>query len=668
VRPVFGAKLYPAALSPVERKAGAPANVRTANGGTAALSQTLELFPIGNCAASALIDDAGRFVWSCAPRVDGDPFFSALLGGKDAAEEAACGLWAVDVEETVEVRQSYLRNTPILSTEIVDAHGGALEIIDFSPRYRQFGRVYRPFAFIRLIRPITGAPRIRIRMRPTANYGEQSCSTTTGSNHIRYIGGDTTIRLTTDASVTHILEERTFRLEEAIAMFLGPDEGFEADVAMTTERMLRETTFYWRNWVRTLSVPLEWQDEVIRAAITLKLCAYEETGAIVAALTTSIPEHPVAPGEPGRNWDYRYCWLRDAYYVVQALNRLGAADILENYLGYLRNLVDQARRGDVHPLAAPTGDAGGPAGFEPAVLIDSSKAGHVQPVYGVGLEPVLTEWIAPHLPGYRGMGPVRVGNQAHEHRQHDVYGQIVLSTVQAFFDERLFRPANEDDFRAIEPIGDRAFEFYDKPDASLWEFRGHEAVHTYSAVMCWAACDRLGNAAARVGLPDRAHHWAERARQMRETIERRAWNEKLGRYAATFDGDELDASLLQLIDVRFTTPEDPRMRATMEAVEKGLRRGAFMLRYAIPDDFGVPKTAFNFCTFWLVEALHLFGRTAEARELFEQMLARRTRAGLLSEDMALDGNELWGNYPQTYSLVGLINCATLISRPWSTVR
>jgi GH15 family glucan-1,4-alpha-glucosidase len=193
-------------------------------------------------------------------------------------------------------------------------------------------------------------------------------------------------------------------------------------------------------------------------------------------------------------------------------------------------------------------------------------------------------------------------------------------------------------------------------------------VHTYSSVMCWAACDRLGNAAAKLGLPERAHYWNDRAKLIRQTIETRAWNEELGRYAATFEGDELDASLLQMIDVRFTTPDDPRMKATLEAVEKHLRRGPFMLRYAIPDDFGLPKTAFNFCTFWLIEALHLSGRSEEARQLFGGMLSRRTKAGLLSEDITFDGGELWGNYPQTYSLVGLINCATLLSRPWSSVR
>ncbi|HEX3367371.1 glycoside hydrolase family 15 protein [Phenylobacterium sp.] len=604
------------------------------------MSQTLELFPIGNCAASALIDRRGRFVWACAPRVDGDPFFSALLGGADLdGGDDAYGLWSVEVENRAETTQTYLRNTPILVTEVTDTTGGKLEIIDFCPRYRQFGRLYRPLAFIRLIRPVTGTPRIRVKLRPTVNYGEAAATTTNGSNHIRYVGGETTLRLTTDGPMSHVLEERLFRLEEPVAMFLGPDEGFPDDITTTTRRMLRETTDYWRRWVRTLSVPLEWQEAVIRAAITLKLCAHEDTGAIVAALTTSIPEHAVEPGETARNWDYRYCWLRDAYYVVQALNRLGAADILENYLVYLRNLVDQV-----------------------------AASGRVQPVYGVGLEPVLTERVAPALKGYRGMGPVRVGNQAHEHMQYDVFGQIVLSTVQAFFDERLMRPPTVDDFKALEWVGERAFELYDKPDASLWEFRGREAVHTYSSVMCWAACDRLGNAAHRLGLEDRAVFWNGRAAQIRATIEREAWNEELGRYASTFGGDQLDASLLQMVDVRFLAPDDPRMAATMAAVEKGLRRGEFMLRYALPDDFGEPKTAFNFCTFWLIEALHLSGRTEEARQLFEEMLSRRTKAGLLSEDITFDGKELWGNYPQTYSLVGLINCATLLSRPWSSVR
>ncbi|HYD46268.1 MAG TPA: glycoside hydrolase family 15 protein [Phenylobacterium sp.] len=596
--------------------------------------QTLDLFPIGNCAASGLIDPAGRLVWACAPRVDGDPVFSALLGGAAAEGQDGQGFWAIEMEDQAQARQTYLRNTPIVRTELTDRSGATLEIIDFCPRYRMFGRMYRPLAFVRRIRPLSGAPVIRIKLRPTRSWGEHAAETTSGSNHIRYLLGHTTLRLTTNAPASHVTSERLFRLEDPLDFFLGPDEALENDVGATAERMQHETTDYWRGWVRTLSVPLDYQEAVIRAAIALKLCAVEETGAIVAALTTSIPEH----ADSGRNWDYRYCWLRDAYYVVQALNRLGVADLLENYLRYLRNLISRA------------------------------KGGHIQPVYGVGLEPALVERFAEHLPGYRDMGPVRIGNQAHEHLQHDVYGQIILSTVQAFFDQRLLRPATVEDFRELEPVGQRAFELHDQPDASLWEFRGRAAVHTYSAVMCWAACDRLGNAAAQLGLRDRADFWNERAAKVRATIEERAFHKDLGRFAATFDGEELDASLLQLVDVRFVAADDPRMAATIAAIEKGLRRGSHLLRYALPDDFGEPKTAFNICTFWFIEALHLSGRTDEARTLFEEMLSHRSPAGLLSEDLSFETGELWGNYPQTYSLVGLINCAMLLSRPWTAVR
>jgi GH15 family glucan-1,4-alpha-glucosidase len=266
------------------------------------------------------------------------------------------------------------------------------------------------------------------------------------------------------------------------------------------------------------------------------------------------------------------------------------------------------------------------------------------------------------------MGPVRLGNQAHEHHQHDVYGQIVLSTVQAFYDTRLLRPPGVEDFRALESVGDRAYEVYLKPDAGLWEFRTRAATHTYSTLMCWAACDRLASAAQRLDLPDRARFWRDRAAEVREAIETKAWNEQLGRYAATLGGGEMDASLLQMLDTRFVPPDDPRFLATLKAVEHDLKRGGVVLRYADEDDFGRPETAFNFCTFWLIEAYSLVGRREEARALLSEMLERRTSAGLLSEDCDLTTGAPWGNYPQTYSLAGLINCAVLLSDPWSTVR
>jgi GH15 family glucan-1,4-alpha-glucosidase len=593
----------------------------------------LKLWPIGNCQVSALVDSAAGFVWGCAPRVDGDPLFCSLLSPRSESLPPR-GEWRIALENQVKVEQSYLRNTPILSTRLTDADGGVAEIFDFCPRFERDGRMYRPVAFCRIARPVAGAPRLRVALNPAADWGAADAERTSGTNHIRYLLKPQPLRLTSDAPVGHLLEGRPFRLERAHHFFLGPDEPFAGNVAHSLAAWLHETSDEWRRWVRGLAIPLEWQRTVIRAAIALKLCQHEETGAIVAALTTSIPE---AAGS-ARNWDYRFCWIRDAYYTVQALNRLGALDVLENYLGYLRNIVDAA------------------------------EGGQIQPLYAVSGEPKLEEREAEALAGYRHMGPVRVGNAAYTQVQHDAYGQIVLSNVQAFIDERLFRKATDADFHALERVGERAWEMHDQPDAGLWEYRTRSAVHTYSAVMSWAACDRLAMAAEVLGLDERALLWRERSDVIRARIEKEAWFAPEERFGASFGGGELDASLLQLVDMRFLAPGDPRFQATFAAVEKGLRRGEHMLRYAAEDDFGLPETAFNFCTFWLIEALHLAGRSEEARAVYEKTLERLTPAGLLSEDTDFETGELWGNYPQTYSLVGLINCAVLLSRPWSAVR
>jgi len=591
---------------------------------------SLNLWPIGNCQVSGLVDRAGALVWGCVPRVDGDPVFSSLLGG----HSPAAGFWRIELEQVARTSQEYLRNTPVLRTLHEDANGGSIEVIDFCPRFVRSGRTYRPVAFVRIVRPLSGSPRIRVRLCPTRDWGREADPLPGGSNHLRFTFPELPMRLTTNAPVSLVREQRLFRVERPLHFFFGPDESFADDVSQGVETMLQLTIQEWQQWSRGLAIPLEWQAAVIRSAITLKLCQHEETGAIVAALTTSVPEHAGSQ----RNWDYRYCWIRDAYYTVQALNRLGALDVLEGFLAYLRNIVDTA------------------------------KGGNIQPLYGVTGEASLDETVADRLPGYRGMGPVRVGNQAFDQVQHDAYGQIVLSNAQGFFDQRLFRMSGVADFQALERVGERAWELFDKPDAGLWELRTRQSVHTYSAAMCWAACDRLANAAEILGLPDRRELWADRAGEIRRLIEQSAWRDDTKRLSATFAGDDLDASVIQLLDLRFLAPDDPRFLSTLAAVEQGLRRGSHMLRYATEDDFGLPETAFNVCTFWLIEALHATGRSGDARTLFEEMLERRTAAGLLSEDIDPESGELWGNYPQTYSLVGIINCAVLLSKPWSSIR
>jgi len=594
---------------------------------------SLDLGVIGNCAISALIDRLGRIVWCCLPKFDGDPSFCQLLHNGASIENGGLGFYQIEIADFARSDQHYIKNTSVLITRLYDTSGAAVEITDFAPRYAQMGRMFRPTTIVRKLRPISGMPRIRIALRPTFDYGAGRPEVTRGSNHIRYVGPPVTLRLTTDAPLAFIVDETPFFLEHPLTLVLGPDETLARPIEETGRDFMEKTVDYWRRWVRTLAVPLEWQDAVVRAAITLKLCSFEETGGIIAAMTTSLPE----AADSGRNWDYRFCWLRDAFFVVRALNRLGAVATMENYLRYLTNIVGTV------------------------------NGGHLQPVYGITLEQNLVEREIASLSGYRGMGPVRVGNQAHEHTQHDVYGQVVLAATQAFFDERLFRPADIDTYRRLEAVGDRAYALHDQPDAGLWELRGTARVHTFSTLMCWAACDRLAKIAAHLGLPARIGRWQGRANEIRAKLMAGAWSETRQSFVGSFGGEEIDASLLLMQEIGFLRADDPRFIATLGAVESALRRGNHLFRYATADDFGVPSNAFTICTFWFIDALAAAGRVEEAREMFENMLACRNHLGLLSEDIDPETNELWGNFPQTYSLVGLIHCAMRLSRRWEDV-
>lgn len=587
----------------------------------------LEYGAIGNASLSALVDAKGEIAWACLPRVDGDPVFCSLL--RERRSEDDFGFFALDLEGFVRAEQAYVPHTPILSTRLYDGAGGAVEIIDFAPRFRQFGRLFCPAQLVRMVRPLAGSPKVRVLLRPACSYGGERPRTTSGSNHVRFVGADYVLRLNTDCSITAVLEGMQFVLREPIALMLGPDETLQGSVQDVARHFFEHTADYWQDWVRDLSIPFEWQEEIIRAAITLKLAAYDDTGAIVAAPTTSVPE---AAGS-GRNWDYRYCWLRDSYFVVNALNRLNATRTMERYLGYIINI---AARSD----------------------------GILQPVYRVNGSQAMEESEVGTLPGYRGMGPVRVGNQAALQVQNDVYGSAVLAATHAFFDRRLASTGNEALFRQLEPLGEHAFAVHDQPDAGLWELRGSARIHTFSSVMCWVACDRLAKIAARLQLGERAIHWRRRADRVHARICARAWNPKLGSFAASFGGESLDASLLLLAELGFLRNDDPRFAGTVAAVERELRRGDFVFRYTEPDDFGAPSNAFVVCTFWYIDAIAGLGRREEARALFESTLARRNRLGLLSEHIDPPSGELWGNFPQTYSMVGLINSATRLSIPW----
>ena len=588
---------------------------------------SLDLALIGNGSIGALVDPAGEIVWACLPRFDGDAVFCTLL--RERKKEEDFGFFAVELIGVVRTEQEYVTNTPVLVTRLYDADGNGVELTDFAPRFRQFGRLFCPMTMVRRVRRLAGSPRIRVRLRPATEYGRRRPEMTYGSNHVRYLGAEVVFRVTADCSITAIVEEVPFVLENDFALILGPDETLQGGVFEVARRFMEETIEYWRDWVRDLAIPFEWQDETIRAAITLKLNAYDDTGAVIAAMTTSVPE----AAETTRTWDYRFCWLRDAYFVINTLNRLNATRTMERYMGYIINVA-------------------------------SGADGRLQPVYRISGKPGLEEREIGWLPGYRGIGPVRVGNQAYLQVQNDVYGSAILAVTHVFFDRRLERPGNTALFRQFEALGEQAARVFAEPDAGIWELRGSARVHTFSSVMCWVACDRLAKIAQRIGLPERSRYWRAHADRIHQVISTRAWNEKRGSFVGSFEGESLDASLLLLADLGFLQFDDPRFAATVAAIERDLREGDFVFRYREPDDFGVPGNAFAVCTFWYIDALVGLGRREEARALFESMLACRTRHGLLAEHIDPRTRELWGNFPQTYSMVGLIVSATRLSSPW----
>jgi GH15 family glucan-1,4-alpha-glucosidase len=590
----------------------------------------LDLALIGNCTVSALVERRGSIIWCCMPRFDSTPVFDALLHSRDGLP--LDGALTVELEGLARAEQSYDAGTAIVRTRLWDERGQGIELVDFAPRFIHRDRVFRPAQLVRRVRPLAGHPRVRFTVRPHGDWGATPPTLTRGSHHLRYVMPDLTLRLNTSVPLTYLVEGTWFSPAGPMSLLLGPDETLVGGIDDTAREFEEQTALYWRHWSRRLAVPLEWQDAVIRAAITLKLCQFEETGAIVAAMTTSIPE---APGSE-RNWDYRYCWLRDAFFVVRALNSLSEVGTMEGYLNWLYNVVRGA------------------------------EGGHVQPLYGIGLEKSLPESVVERAAGYRGMGPVRVGNQAQEHFQHDVYGSVVLGAAQAFHDHRLFRRGDTADFAALEVMGERAWALHDQPDAGIWELRTRARVHTSSALMCWAACDRLARIAVVLGLPERAALWLQRAAVIHKAIVERAWNEERQAYTESLGGRDLDASVLLMGEVGFLPRHDARFASTVQAMEAHLCDGPFMRRYEAEDDFGRPEVAFNVCSFWRVDALARIGRTDEARAAFEALLARRNHVGLLSEDLDANTGELWGNFPQTYSMVGIINGAVRLSAPWDS--
>jgi len=579
---------------------------------------------IGNCQFSALVSKSGDVVWCCLPRFDSEPAFSSLL---DAEEGGRFRIAAAGGEEG---RLRYLPSTNILET-VFETPTGHFRVIDFIPRFLQHGRAFRPTQLIRIVEPIDGTPRVVVQCDPRLGWSKERPTMVQGSHHVRYEGFAAQLRLTTDIPLSYLCGQ-PFTLTTRQHLVLSWGAPVEEPLPQLCERFWSETARYWQHWVKSCDIPPHFQQEVIRSALALKLHCFEDTGAIIAAMTTSIPESPGS----GRNWDYRYCWLRDAYYVISAFGHLGQFEEREQFVQYLLNIAGGAPDLDLAPL------------------------------YRVDGSTNLEESTLSHWAGYNGEQPVRIGNAAALHSQHDIYGEMVLALTQVFMDERLIDERSPAAYRLVEGLARRAISLAGVPDAGIWEYRTEWKPQTFSSLMCWAAADRMAAIAQR-HEPGRAAEFEAAAQRIREEMVANAWSASRGSFVGHYGGEDLDASLLQMARLRFLPVSDPRLGSTIDAINQDLGKDGWLHRYSLNDGFGKPTVAFVICTFWLVEALNFAGRRDEARVAFERIHRALSPLGLLSEDYNPITCQMWGNFPQTYSHVGLIHAAFAASPTWNEV-
>ncbi len=575
---------------------------------------------IGNCAYLALIGRDTNVEWMCLPRFDSSFVFGRLIGGEKGGEFSL-----KPFEKEFEPNQYYIPNTNVLVTEI-DCGDAAYRITDFAPRFYQFDRYYRPLMFVRKLERLRGLPRIQPICRPVGEYGERTLTKQRGSNHIRFFGLEESIRLTTDIPINLVIEEDPFVLSTTRYMVFTYGVPLEAEIQKTADNFLQQTVNYWQRWIKSTSIGNGYQKEVIRSSLALKIHQFEDTGGIIASPTTSLPEHPGST----RNWDYRYCWMRDAYYTLTAFNNIGHFEEMEKYFYYLTN-------------------------------IQTDSADKIQPLYNVLGEGEMVE-VELDLPGYKGEKPVRVGNDAYTHVQNDVYGQIILAILPLFADFRFNPDERFGSQYLLDQVLHRIELTIDQPDAGIWEFRGRAQKHAYTNLFQWAGSSAALKIAQRLGDTEQA----EKARKLKaraaELIEQ-TYDSARKVYTQAIGIPHLDASNLQLIMMNYLDPDSEKANAHLKALEDELKAGkGLFYRYKHADDFGEPKSTFLICGFWYVEALACVGRLDEAMEGFEELCSYSNHVGLLSEDIHSASGSQWGNFPQAYSHVGLVNAAFRISK------
>lgn len=578
---------------------------------------------VGNCKTAALISKEGSIDWLCFPVFDSPSVFSKLLD-KDKG-----GSFSFIVSDSYRITQNYFKETNILCTRFASDEG-VFEVLDFMPRYKTRGdEYYIPSEIYRYIRLIDGKPRFRINYTPVMNYARDSVIHKKFAYFIRtfsLVDGNDNIYLYSSIDFDTILNQEEIILEQDQYMLLSYSQKL-ANIDINRAYLeYQRTKIYWLNWNNRSRKFIEYNDYICRSLLALKLMCYESSGAIMAALTTSIPE---TIGEV-RNWDYRFCWIRDASMSIETLIELGHHSTAKRFMSFVKDIL-------------------------------KSKSDSLQIMYGIDGSRTLKEEILPHLAGYENSQPVRIGNAAYFQKQNDTFGYL-MDVIHSYY----FRfPGTlgelEEMWEVVKSIVRTVYMVWRNPDQSIWEFRNIEKHFVFSKVMCWVALDRAIDIAKLLNQTDYVSAWQKEAMAIKEDVMQNGWNDQIQSFTQAYDNTHMDSSLLLMEQYGFIDANDDRYIKTVKRVKEELYHNGLMYRYKVDDDFGLPSSAFTICTFWLTRALFMIGEKGEARKIFDQLLEYSNHLGLFSEDLDFETKRMLGNFPQAYSHLALIDTALLFS-------
>lgn len=578
---------------------------------------------IGNCKSAALVSKTGSIDWCCLPEFDAASVFAKLL------DDTIGGSFGFLLDDSYCAQQYYEENTCILVTKFTSGDN-CFEVHDFMPRYSiESEGHHAPPELIRYIRLVSGNPQFRVLYDPKLEYARGETKTYIKKDFIASLTREEkfdTVFLYTSFDKTAIVEQQEIVLKEDGFFLLGYNEKI---LRPTVERAfieLERTRIYWLDWSQRTTTYKKFDAEIKRSALTLKLLSYDKTGAVLAAATTSLPE---VIGEV-RNWDYRFCWIRDASMVIKVVSELGHKNIARRYLNFIIGLMPD-------------------------------KDEKLQIMYGIHREKKLTEETLDHLKGYKGSQPVRIGNAAYEQVQNDMYG-ILMDVIYNLIVQFPVNMENGEELWGItKGIVWIVEQHWQEADKGIWEFRSEDKHFTFSKVLCWTAIDRALKVAELLNKHHKLEKWKPLEAKIRGDIMKNAWNENKQAFTQSYGSEHMDASVLLMESYGFIDAKDPKFISTVHAVEKDLCNDGLMYRYTNKDDFGKPSSSFTICTFWFINSLFKIGEKEKALAHFEQVLGYSNHLGLFSEDIDFETKRLLGNFPQGYSHLALIECAVNFS-------